>query len=417
MYDKLVFHIDVNSAFLSWEATERVKNGLEDLRLIPSCIGGDVTSRTGIVVAKSIPAKKYGINTGEPMAMALRKCPSLISVKPNFDLYVRYSKAFKSICKEYTPCMQSFSIDEVFLDMSGMKNIYPDPIATAYEIKDRIKNELGFTVNVGIGVNKLCAKMASDFTKPDKVHTLFLDEIESKMWPLEVGELFTCGKASTQKLNAFGIKTIGDLANTPIQQIINILGDKQGKQLHEFANGIDDDKVIEEDREAKGYSAETTLEENLTQMSEILKILMAQVDVVSARMRADDGRCRCIAVTYKTHSFRSKSHQKKIQDATDVTEIIYGVVKELISECWAGEPIRLIGVSLSDIVKDEFEQLSLFDDGHKEKLKKLDTALDSLRGRFGDDIIKRASIIDVNGKINRRHKAENRFNLNNENDK
>ena len=153
--DRLIFHIDVNSAFLSWEAVRRVENGQEDLRLIPSCIGGDPKTRTGIVVAKSIPAKKYGVKTGEPMASALAKCPNLVSASPDFRLYDRCSKAFKAICAEYTPVMESFSIDEVFLDMSGMHKIYPDPIKTAYEIKNRIREELKFTVNVGVGRSKV----------------------------------------------------------------------------------------------------------------------------------------------------------------------------------------------------------------------------------------------------------------------
>ena len=171
--ERLIFHVDVNSAFLSWEATRRVKQGLPDLREIPSCIGGDPRKRTGIVVAKSIPAKKYGIQTGEPMAMAFRKCPELISVPADFELYDKYSRSFKSICASYAPVMESFSIDEVFLDMTGTSYIYPDPIVTAHELKDKIRTELGFTVNIGISVNKLLAKMASDFEKPDKVHTLF----------------------------------------------------------------------------------------------------------------------------------------------------------------------------------------------------------------------------------------------------
>ena len=184
---RLIFHIDVNSAFLSWESARRVKQGLSDLRDIPACIGGDPKKRTGIVVAKSIPAKKYGITTGEPVAMALRKCPELVIVKSDFELYIKCSRAFKEICASYAPVMESFSIDEVFLDMTGTSLIYPDPIKTAHEIKDKIRDELGFTVNVGISTNKLLAKMASDFEKPDKVHTLFAHEIPQRKSRLRCG--------------------------------------------------------------------------------------------------------------------------------------------------------------------------------------------------------------------------------------
>lgn len=187
--ERLIFHIDVNSAFLSWESARRVSQGLPDLREIPSCVGGDPKKRTGIVVAKSIPAKKYGIQTGEPVAMALRKCPNLVIVPSDFELYDKCSRAFKAICASFAPVMESFSIDEVFLDMTGTSLIYPDPVATAHELKDKIHRELGFTVNVGISTNKLLAKMASDFQKPDRVHTLFPDEIPEKMWSLPVRNL------------------------------------------------------------------------------------------------------------------------------------------------------------------------------------------------------------------------------------
>lgn len=240
---RLIFHIDVNSAFLSWESARRVKEGLPDLRDIPACIGGDPKKRTGIVVAKSIPAKKYGIQTGEPMAMALRKCPELVIVQSDFELYVKCSRAFKEICASYTPIMESFSIDEVFLDMTGMSLLYPDPIAAAHEIKDRIHRELGFTVNVGISTNKLLAKMASDFEKPDKVHTLFPEEIESRMWPLPVRNLLFLGKASEKKLNEVGIHTIGDLARVKESDIQVLLGNKNGHQLYQYARGIDDSPV------------------------------------------------------------------------------------------------------------------------------------------------------------------------------
>ena len=256
--DRLIFHVDVNSAFLSWEAVDRLCNGETlDLRTVPSCVGGDPERRTSIVSTKSIPAKKYGIVTGEPVATALRKCPDLIVVKPNFELYKRMSHAFKSILNEYTPLMQSFSIDEVFMDMTGMGLLYPDPIKLAYEMKDRIRDELGFTVNVGIARNKLCAKMASDFEKPDKVHTLFPDEIEDKMWPLPVGELFGCGQSTAKKLIEMRINTIGDLAGTDEGMLLRAFGEKTARYLHDAANGIDDSLVINEEREAKSYSIYT----------------------------------------------------------------------------------------------------------------------------------------------------------------
>ena len=248
--ERLIFHVDVNSAFLSWEATRRVSLGEEDIRLIPSAIGGDREKRTGVILAKSIPAKKFGIRTGEPVATALRKCPDLYLARPDFRLYEASSKAFIEICKQYAPVVEQVSIDECFLDMSGTHRIYPDPIAIATTIKDKIRDELGFTVNVGIGDCKLLAKMASDFEKPDKVHTLFRHEIARKMWPMRVGELFSVGHSTAEKLEKAKINTIGDLANTEVTRVQRIVGMKMGKQIYDYANGIDPSPVLAAPEEA-----------------------------------------------------------------------------------------------------------------------------------------------------------------------
>lgn len=407
MEERLIFHVDVNSAFLSWEAARRVKEGLPDLREIPSCIGGDPKSRLGIVVAKSIPAKKYGVTTGEPVALALRKCPDLVCVPGDFALFDRCSRAFKKICASYAPVMESFSIDEVFLDMSGTHLIYPDPVAVAHEIKDKIRDELGFTVNVGIGTNKLLAKMASDFEKPDKVHTLFPSELPEKMWPLPVRDLLFLGKASEQKLLRTGIKTIGDMAKSDEAEIRQLLGDKNGRQLYRYANGIDDSPVRSEREEAKGYSAETTVEEDIVTYEQALSLLLAQCDVVAARMRRDGKKCSCVAVTYRTLDFKTRSHQKNFEDPTDVTEEIFAQVKKLLYECWKCEPLRLIGVALTDLTSDEFRQMSLFENTEdREKQKKVDETIDDIRRRFGNGMIVRGSTISTAGKVARKARAQ-----------
>ena len=407
MEERLIFHVDVNSAFLSWEAARRVKEGLPDLREIPSCIGGDPKSRLGIVVAKSIPAKKYGVTTGEPVALALRKCPDLVCVPGDFALFDRCSRAFKKICASYAPVMESFSIDEVFLDMSGTHLIYPVPVAVAHEIKDKIRDELGFTVNVGIGTNKLLAKMASDFEKPDKVHTLFPSELPEKMWPLPVRDLLFLGKASEQKLLRAGIKTIGDMSKSDEAEIRQLLGDKNGRQLYRYANGIDDSPVRSEREEAKGYSAETTVEEDIVTYEQALSLLLAQCDVVAARMRRDGKKCSCVAVTYRTLDFKTRSHQKNFEDPTDVTEEIFAQVKKLLYECWKCEPLRLIGVALTDLTSDEFRQMSLFENTEdREKQKKVDETIDDIRRRFGNGMIVRGSTISTAGKVARKARAQ-----------
>ncbi len=404
---RLIFHVDVNSAFLSWEAAKRVKQGLPDLREIPSCIGGDPKKRTGIVVAKSIPAKKYGIQTGEPMGMALQKCPDLVCVPSDFALYDRCSKAFKSICASYAPVMESFSIDEVFLDMTGTGQIYPDPVATACEIKDRIYRELGFTVNVGISTNKLLAKMASDFEKPNKVHTLYPEEVPRKMWPLPVRDLLFLGKASEKKLVQNGIRTIGDLARANEKEIQMLLGEKAGHQLYLSANGIDDSPVKAQREEAKGISVETTFDEDIVSYEQIFPILLSQCDIVAARMRREGKKCNCVAVSFRTLEFKNKSHQRKLDNPTDVTNEIYQNVRQLFQESWSGQPLRLIGVALTGLTEDDFIQMSLFEDPKKrEQQKKLDEAMDNIRKKFGNDKISRASTMNVSGRIARKAKAQ-----------
>ena len=405
--ERLIFHVDVNSAFLSWEAARRVKEGLPDLREIPSCIGGDPKSRRGIVVAKSIPAKKYGVTTGEPVSMALRKCPELVCVPGDFALFETCSRAFKKICASYAPVMESFSIDEVFLDMSGTQKIYPDPVKLACEIKDRIREELGFTVNIGIGTNKLLAKMASDFEKPDKVHTLFPAEIPTKMWPLPVRDLLFLGKASEQKLIKAGIKTIGEMARYPETEIQRLLGEKTGHQLYEYANGRDDSSVRGEREEAKGYSAETTTEEDIVTYEQAFSLLLAQCDVVAARMRKDGKKCSCVSVTYRMLDFRTRSHQKKLGNPTDVTEEIFVQVKNLLYECWQCQPLRLIGVALTDLTSDDFRQMSLFENTENhEKQKKVDGVVDDIRKRFGNGMIVRGSTMKTADKVARKAKAQ-----------
>lgn len=384
-----------------------MKEGLPDLREIPSVVGGDPKKRTGIVVAKSIPAKKYGIQTGEPMAMALRKCPNLVVVPSDFRLYTENSLAFKAICRDYAPVVESFSIDEVFLDMTGTSLIYPDPIATAHQIKDKIHEELGFTVNVGISTNKLLAKMASDFEKPDKVHTLFPAEIPEKMWPLPIRDLLFLGKASEKKLQDFGIHTIGELAREKESTIQALLGEKTGRQLYQYARGIDNSPVLAQAEESKGFSVEKTFNDDIVSVEQVLPILLEQCDIVATRMRRKGKKCSCISVTFRTLDFKNRSHQTSLSSATDVTDEIYENARRLFLEFWKGQPLRLIGVALTGLTDESFEQMSLFEDTKKkEQRQKLDAALDAIRMKFGNDKITRASIMNSNTGMGRKAKAQ-----------
>ena len=404
---RLIFHIDVNSAFLSWEATRRVSMGEDDIRLIPSAIGGDREKRTGVILAKSIPAKKFGIKTGEPVAAALRKCPDLFLARPDFKLYEASSHAFISIVKEFAPVVEQVSIDECFADFSGTHRIYPDPIALAHTIKDKIRNELGFTVNVGIGECKLLAKMASDFEKPDKVHTLFRSEIPLKMWPLKVGELYSVGHATAEKLERAKIFTIGDLANTDVARVQRIVGQKMGKQIHDYANGIDPSLVLAEPEEAKGYSISTTMEEDVTKATQAYPVLLALADSVTARIRSDGAKAFCIAVQIRSNDFKTKSHQRSLMNPTDISQEVYEISKELFDELWDGvTPLRLLGIAMTNITREETVQFSLFPDEKKEKARKIDKAKDALNAKFGSATIVRGSSIQTKIDVGKKYQAQ-----------
>ena len=403
---RIIFHVDVNSAFLSWEAAKRVREGEQDIRLIPAAIGGDRDKRTGVILAKSIPAKKYGVTTGEPVAMALRKCPDLFLAKPDFRLYERNSRAFMDICRKYAPAVEKYSIDECFLDMTGTEKLYGDPVDIARRIKDEIRDTLGFTVNIGVANNKLLAKMASDFEKPDKVHTLFDGEIREKLWPLRVGELFTVGPATARKLEQAGITTIGALAKASLLSIQALLGQKMGRQVWEYANGRDESSVLTEAEEAKGYSISTTTEEDVVTAEQAYKILLALADSVAARMRSEGAKAYGVSVTIRGNDFKNRSHQKKLTEPTDITNEIYKLCRSLFDELWDKHtPLRLLGIGLLNVTKEEYAQQCMFCDEGKDRARKLDRAVDDIRGRFGADTIMRGSVMGSGANVGKKYKA------------
>ena len=266
MHKRIILHIDVNNAFLSWTAVELLKNGSSiDIRNRYAVIGGDEDSRRGIVLAKSNLCKSKGVVTGESLYMARRKCPYLEVYKGERDAYRKHSDLMYNYLLQYTNIIERYSIDECFLDYTYSVNLFGDPIKIAYKIKDEIKRKFGFTVNVGIGSNKLLAKMASDFSKPDKVHTLFSDEIKEKMWILPLEDLFMLGKASASKLREMGFKTIGDIASCDVNFLIKHFK-SHGKLMWEFANGIDDSDVNYMEHDAKSISASTVLPYNYSKI-------------------------------------------------------------------------------------------------------------------------------------------------------
>ncbi|MEY8336606.1 DNA polymerase IV [Lachnospiraceae bacterium 62-35] len=393
--ERLIFHIDVNSAFLSWESVDRLKQDPQalDLRTIPSAVGGDASKRHGIILAKSTLAKKYGVTTGEPIPQALRKCPDLLLVPSRFDLYVESSRKLFCLLEDYTPYIEKFSIDEAFLDMTSTIHLFGQPIDTADKIRTRIFNELGFTVNIGIAPNKLLAKMASDFEKPDKTHTLFSSQVPSKLWPLPVRELFFVGESACKKMARIGIHTIGDLAQTDISILKTHLGDKYALLIHQYANGMDPEPVAERLPANKGYGNSITLSRDISDYETACQVILSLAETIGARLRSDHVFCNSVCVEIKDWQFKVQSHQAALPFSTDSTSVIYEKACMLLKEFWDFTPVRLIGVRTGKIAEDTYVQMSLFDDARTEKLRNLERAVDSIRSRFGTDSIKRASFL------------------------
>ena len=447
-----IFHVDVNSAFLSWSALKKLEEdpGSIDLRTVPSAVGGDVKTRHGIITAKSIPAKKYGVETGEPVVKALAKCPALILVKSDFATYRMYSSRLMEILRTYTPYVEQASIDEAYMDVSGLCNAGspessearfsqtgspPDTDSTgsraaalvlARNIADRVRNELGFTVNVGISTNKFLAKMASDFSKPDKVHTLYPEEIQHKLWPLPIGDLHGCGQATTAKLRNIGINTIGEAASADLAELQRVLGLKSGFYIHERANGRDDSKVDFKEREAKSYSNETTTAEDVTgenYQKLALPILKELCSKVASRLQKDNVSGHTVFVMVKTGDFRRYSRQTTLPSPTDNEDEIFKQAQELLQRLLfgsgrsavngmstgipgfdglfaGGAALRLIGVGVSNLddnvnrqmTLDEWAQLSKVHVKERERNRKLDQMLEQIRKRYGTDAIGKGTV-------------------------
>ena len=402
MAQRVIFHVDANSAFLSWSAAYRVKvlGETEDLRQIPSVVAGEKAQRHGIILAKSPAAKKYGIQTGEPLFQALEKCPTLKVIPPDYALYVEASRHFVQMLKQFSPAVEQYSIDEAWVDMTGTERLWGSPRLAAEKMRQRIWEELGFTVNIGISSNKLLAKMAGDFEKPNKVHTLFPEEVEQKFWPLPVRDLFLVGAKTEAKLNRLGIYTIGDLAKTDGAFLRRKLG-KHGETIWHFANGRNADAVTPDPAENKGYGNSVTTAHDVVTYDEAHQVILSLCETVASRMRKDDKCGRCVSIHLRTHEFQHASHQKLLHGATNITSTIFEVACQAFDEVWDGvTPLRQLGVQMTRLSHEPYQQFDLFSGmsplQYERKLR-LDETVDALRDKFGEEIIRRAKFAQSPG--------------------
>jgi DNA polymerase-4 len=399
----IVFHVDANSAYLSWTAAERLKNGGEDdIRLLDAAIAGDPKTRRGIILAKSESAKARGVRTGETIGEAMRKCPGLRLFPPDHDLYAEYSDAMYEALLRYSPIIERFSVDECFIDYTASETLLGPPLEAAHRLKEQIKSELGFTVNVGVSVNKILAKMGSELKKPDMVHSLFPEEIEEKMWPLPIGDLFSVGRSARTRLLESGIRTIGDAARADSGFLKSLLGAAHGARVHEFANGVDASPVTPSDEtDRKGIGNSTTTASDVTTAEEADKVLMWLCDKAGARLRKRGCYAKVISVSMRPSDFsrRAYGHQRRLEVPVSTTDAIYTEARALFREVWKGEPVRNIGVHFNELSESREGQLSMFgpDSGlpgtseatDTGKSENLDKAVDKIRERFGKDSVKR----------------------------
>lgn len=391
--ERIILHIDVNNAFLSWTAVDLLRQGFDyDIRNSYAVISGDETKRRGIVLAKSMPAKKKGIVTGETLYSARKKCPNLKVYSSNYQFYQEMSIRLMKLIYQYSPDLEQVSIDECFLDYGKVKKLYGDEVEFAHKLKNEVKEKLGFTVNIGIGNNKLCAKMASDFSKPDQVHTLYQYEVKDKMWPLSVDELFGVGRQTAPKLHQLGIHTIYDLAHADPLRLEKYFK-SQAFRMMESANGVDRSLVESMASSPKGIGNETTMPHDVDDLGEINQYLLALSDNVALRLRKEGKYAHVVVVVVKDYQFRKYSHQKKLKNATNLSSEIYEASKEVFREMWNGESVRLIGVRLDQLVDNAYHQVSLFEDvGERESHTELDKTVDQLKEKFGNGVIGKASL-------------------------
>lgn len=392
--ERIIFHIDVNSAYLSWSALKLLQEDPTgtDIRTIPSIIGGNRETRHGIVLAKSVPAKKiYHIQTAEPVASALKKCPGLTIVPPDHRLYSQYSKKFVSFLRSLTPEIEQVSIDECYLDYTGIAHRFSSPEAAAAYIRNYIYNTFGFTVNVGISSNKVLAKMASDFEKPNKTHTLFPWEIQKKMWPLPISSLFMAGHASVAILRKLEINTIGDLARMN-PDILTLHLKSHGKLLWEYANGIDNSPVENEPSQAKGIGNSTTLAKDLTSAAESYPVLKQLCLKVGERLKKAGQSANNLCVEIKYSTFDKYTRQMPLTAPTQNGKELYTYACMLFDALWNGTPVRLLGVRAGKLtnVSEPFQMdIFSYDPAETAKRQKLDKAMEKIRQKYGEGAIHR----------------------------
>lgn len=389
---RIILHSDCNCFYASVECALNPA-----LKGKPVAVSGNPEKRHGIILAKSEEAKKFGVKTGEAIWQAKKKCPQLITLPPNFSKYVEYSKSVKEIYYKYTDMVESFGLDEAWLDVTGSTGLFGNGYKIAQKIRSRIKKELDITVSIGVSYNKIFAKLGSDYKKPDAVTLINKSNYKHMVWSLPAEDLLYVGSATKKKLNSLGIFTIGQIANTPVDILKKNLG-KWGQMLHSFANGNDTSTVAlyGETSPVKSIGNSTTSPRDLKDITDVKIIMGVLADSVARRMREQGLSCMLVSITVRDNSLCSFTRQKKLLSYTDITSEILSTALALFKESYSWKkPIRSLGLSVSELTcKDSGTQLSLFEDNKKRlRQESLDKTTDALKNRFGNFIINPAVML------------------------
>ena len=377
-----ILHSDCNSFYASVECLYH-----PEIRDKPVAVGGDPENRHGVILTKNTIAKKFGVQTGQAIWQARQLCPELVVMQPNFPLYTRFSQMTREIYLDYTSRVEPFGLDEAWLDVTGSVSGDDSGMGIAKEISSRIKNELGITVSIGVSYNKVFAKLGSDYKKPDAITEINKSNFKNIVWGLPASDLLYVGRATKKKLAALGVYTIGELANTPVSVLKNHFG-KWGELLYTFSNGYDSSPVKEysDTTDVKSIGNSTTSPKDLLNNLDVNIVMSVLCDSVARRMRETGVKGRTLSISVRDCDLYSFTRQCKLDEYTNITSEITREAMELFEKSYDWQrPIRSVGVSMSDLTNESVAaQMNIFADPDKNiKLEKLDTAVDSLKKRFG----------------------------------
>ena len=390
--ERIILHSDCNSFYASVECLHH-----PEIREKPVAVGGDIEQRHGIILAKNQLAKQFHVSTGEAIWQAKQKCPELIVLPPNFPLYLRFSRLARDIYLDYSNRVEPFGLDEAWLDITSSENQKDKGERTAHEIRKRIREELGITVSIGVSYNKIFAKLGSDYRKPDAVTMITKENYRQIAWPLPVSDLLYVGPATKRKLNGFGVHTIGELAQTPVEILRSKFG-KIGDVLWCFSNGLDSSPVADFQNQpvVKSIGNSTTAPRDLERDEDVKMILYVLADSVARRLREQGLKGRTIHISVRDNSLFSFTRQKSLLSYTNLTGEIAGETLSLFREHYQWKrPVRSIGISVSDLEAGTIcSQTGLFcDEVKREKMERLDNAVDRLKARFGTFAVQPAVLL------------------------